>query len=125
MCEIKLADKKNDSEITSNGTDDSDIIKEAFERMKNRAESENNQKLVEELDNLIESEEAYYNKLIQDKDKFKEVWNSTNNAKESFNKRLSEIKSKIDVTDDSRFGYEKDCDHIIETIDDVDLDKTI
>ena len=32
---------------------------------------------------------------------------------------------KIDVTDDSRFGYEKDCDHIIDTIDDVDLDKIL
>ena len=32
---------------------------------------------------------------------------------------------KIDVTDDSRFGYEKDCDHIIDTIDDVDLDKVL
>ena len=31
---------------------------------------------------------------------------------------------KIDVTDDSRFGYEKDCDHIVETIDDVDVDKS-
>ena len=32
---------------------------------------------------------------------------------------------KIDVTDDSRFGYEKDCDHIIDTIDDVDVDKIL
>ena len=32
---------------------------------------------------------------------------------------------KIDVTDDSRFGYEKDCDHIIDTIDDIDLDKVL
>ena len=32
---------------------------------------------------------------------------------------------KIDVTDDSRFGYEKDCDHIIDTIDDVDVDKVL
>ena len=35
------------------------------------------------------------------------------------------VVKKIDVTDDSRFGYEKDCDHIIETIDDVDVDKVL
>jgi len=35
------------------------------------------------------------------------------------------VVKKIDVTDDSRFGYEKDCDHIIETIDDVDVDKIL
>jgi len=32
---------------------------------------------------------------------------------------------KIDVVDDSRFGYEKDCDHVIETIDDIDVDKIL
>jgi len=35
------------------------------------------------------------------------------------------VVKKIDVTDDSRFGYEKDCDHIVETIDDVDVDKVL
>jgi len=35
------------------------------------------------------------------------------------------VVKKVDVTDDSRFGYEKDCDHIIETIDDVDVDKVL
>jgi len=35
------------------------------------------------------------------------------------------VVKKIDVTDDSRFGYEKDCDHIIETIDDVDVNKVL
>ena len=35
------------------------------------------------------------------------------------------VVKKIDVTDDSRFGYEKDCDHIIETIDEVDVDKVL
>ena len=32
---------------------------------------------------------------------------------------------KIDVVDDSRFGYEKDCDHVISTIDDIDVDKIL
>ena len=32
---------------------------------------------------------------------------------------------KIDVPDDSRFSYEKDCDHVISTIDDVDTDKIL
>ena len=32
---------------------------------------------------------------------------------------------KIDVVDDSRFGYEKDCDHVITTIDDLDVDKIL
>ena len=31
----------------------------------------------------------------------------------------------IDVADDSRFSYEKDCDHILDTIDDVDVDKVL
>ena len=35
------------------------------------------------------------------------------------------VVKKIDVTDDSRFGYEKDCDHIIETIDEVDVNKVL
>ena len=35
------------------------------------------------------------------------------------------VVKKIDVTDDSRFGYEKDCDHIIETIDEVDVNKIL
>ena len=35
------------------------------------------------------------------------------------------VVKKIDVTDDSRFGYEKDCDHFVETIDDVDVDKVL
>ena len=32
---------------------------------------------------------------------------------------------KIDVVDDSRFGYEKDSDHVISTIDDIDADKIL
>ena len=32
---------------------------------------------------------------------------------------------KIDVEDDSRFGYEKDCDHVLSTIDDLDVDKIL
>ena len=35
------------------------------------------------------------------------------------------IIKKIDVVDDSRFGYEKDCDHVISTIDDIDVDKIL
>ena len=35
------------------------------------------------------------------------------------------IIKKIDVPDDSRFSYEKDCDHVISTIDDVDTDKIL
>jgi len=35
------------------------------------------------------------------------------------------IIKKIDVVDDSRFGYEKDCDHVISTIDDIDADKIL
>ena len=35
------------------------------------------------------------------------------------------IIKKIDVVDDSRFSYEKDCDHVISTIDDVDTDKIL
>ncbi len=35
------------------------------------------------------------------------------------------IIKKIDVVDDSRFGYEKDCDHLISTIDDVDVNKIL
>jgi len=35
------------------------------------------------------------------------------------------IIKKIDVPDDSRFGYEKDCDHVISTIDDIDVDKIL
>ena len=31
----------------------------------------------------------------------------------------------IDVADDSRFSYEKDCDHILDTIDDIDVDKVL
>ncbi len=31
----------------------------------------------------------------------------------------------IDVIDDSRFSYEKDCDHILDTIDDIDVDKVL
>ena len=31
----------------------------------------------------------------------------------------------IDVVDDSRFSYEKDCDHILDTIDDIDVDKVL
>ena len=31
----------------------------------------------------------------------------------------------IDVIDDSRFSYEKDCDHILDTIDDIDVDKIL
>ena len=31
----------------------------------------------------------------------------------------------IDVADDSRFSYEKDCDHILDTIDDIDVDKIL
>ena len=31
----------------------------------------------------------------------------------------------IDVVDDSRFSYEKDCDHILDTIDDIDVDKIL
>ena len=31
----------------------------------------------------------------------------------------------IDVADDSRFSYEKDCDHILNTIDDIDVDKVL
>ena len=32
---------------------------------------------------------------------------------------------EIDVADDSRFSYEKDCDHILNTIDDLDIDKIL
>jgi len=32
---------------------------------------------------------------------------------------------EIDVADDSRFSYEKDCDHILNTIDDLDVDKIL
>jgi len=32
---------------------------------------------------------------------------------------------KIDVPDDSRFSYEKDCDHVISTMDDIDTDKVL
>ena len=35
------------------------------------------------------------------------------------------IIKKIDVVDDSRFGYEKDCDHLISTIDDIDVNKIL
>ena len=35
------------------------------------------------------------------------------------------IIKKIDVVDDSRFGYEKDSDHVISTIDDIDVDKIL
>ena len=31
----------------------------------------------------------------------------------------------IDVADDSRFSYDKDCDHILDTIDDIDVDKVL
>ena len=31
----------------------------------------------------------------------------------------------IEVADDSRFSYEKDCDHILDTIDDIDVDKVL
>ena len=31
----------------------------------------------------------------------------------------------IEVVDDSRFSYEKDCDHILNTIDDIDVDKVL
>ena len=31
----------------------------------------------------------------------------------------------IEVVDDSRFSYEKDCDHILDTIDDIDVDKVL
>ena len=32
---------------------------------------------------------------------------------------------KIDVPDDSRFSYEKDCDHVISTMDEIDTDKVL
>ena len=35
------------------------------------------------------------------------------------------IIKNIDVIDDSRFSYEKDCDHILDTIDDIDVDKVL
>ena len=35
------------------------------------------------------------------------------------------IVKDIDVADDSRFSYEKDCDHILDTIDDIDVDKVL
>ena len=35
------------------------------------------------------------------------------------------IIKKIDVADDSRFSYEKDCDSVLETIDDIDVDKIL
>ena len=35
------------------------------------------------------------------------------------------IIKKIDVADDSRFSYEKDCDSVLETIDDVDVKKIL
>ena len=35
------------------------------------------------------------------------------------------IIKEIDVADDSRFSYEKDCDHILDTIDDIDVDKVL
>ena len=35
------------------------------------------------------------------------------------------IVKEINVTDDSRFSYEKDCDHILDTIDDINVDKIL
>jgi len=35
------------------------------------------------------------------------------------------IIKKIDVPDDSRFSYEKDCDHVISTMDEIDTDKVL
>ena len=32
---------------------------------------------------------------------------------------------KIDVVDDSRFKHEHDCDHVVSTIDDIDIDKVL
>jgi len=35
------------------------------------------------------------------------------------------IVKEINVTDDSRFSYEKDCDHILDTIDDINVNKIL
>ena len=35
------------------------------------------------------------------------------------------IIKEIKVSDDSRFGYEKDCDHVLSTIDDINVDKIL
>ena len=35
------------------------------------------------------------------------------------------IIKEINVTDDSRFSYEKDCDHILDTIDDINVNKIL
>ena len=35
------------------------------------------------------------------------------------------IIKEIEVSDDSRFGYEKDCDHVLSTIDDISVDKIL
>lgn len=72
-----------------------EIKKNALNKMRERAEAEGNDKLVESVDDLLEKEDEYINKLKSDKSKFKSVWERANLSSQKLAENVGKVNALI------------------------------